>query len=203
MKINIIELVNLLPEDIIAKIKEYVLNHNIKLEMFYQKHQIDEKKLQKILSKFTSKQLEDINWKYLYYKIYKTSPPRCDNDNLVSIFDKVENPTAINIFTDLEYEPLKLHNPIGVLYRYKLYCITRSDYYTDNVHTEKGRKRQQYKNIVDSWSYIHQGNKVSSTNPEIDKYFLNLEYELIRAIILLYPPHHRNHSHNMSRQKKK
>lgn len=181
-------LLNNLPSDILCLIKEYVLTPQIRLEMIYNKYKIDEIKFKKILSKFTSKQLEIINWKYIYYKIYKTSPPRCDNNNLVSIFDLVDNPVITNLFNDdVEYEPFKLANQKNGLYNYKLFlCVTRSDYYSENVKTEIGRKRQQYKNIVDSWKYIHDGNQKTTHIPVIDEYFWNMEFELIKALILLH-----------------
>jgi hypothetical protein len=174
-----------LPEDIINNIKEYALSPDIRLEMFYQKYGFDEIKFKKLLKPFTSKQLEQINWKYLYYKIYKTSPPRCDNNNLVSIFDNIPNPLLLNVFSDIEYEPMKIYNCSGPLYKYRLGTITRSDYYSENTHTEKGKKRQQYKNIIDGWKSIHNGQGTSKI-PEIDKYIQNMEFELIRAVVL-YP----------------
>ena len=91
-----------------------------------------------------------------------------------------------------DYEPLVIYNPNGEVFHYQLNCITRSDYYPENVHTEKGRKTQQYRNIVDGWGFIHQGNIISATNPiahpntdKVYQYLLNMEYELIRAIYVL------------------
>ena len=189
---------NKLPEELVNKIKEYVLTTDILLKLFYQKHELTENKLKKKLSSFTSKQLEEINWKYLYYKIYKTSPPRYDNNNLVPIFNELTNPRIHTCLTfdeddDYDYEPLVIYNPNAAIFHYQLNCITRSDYYPENVHTEKGRKTQQYRNIVDGWGFIHQGNIISATTPPVadsitDKvyqYLLNMEYELIRAIFIM------------------
>jgi hypothetical protein len=173
-----------LPEDLLEYIKDFTLSPNIRLKLFYEKHKFDETKLKKMLIKFTSKQLEQINWKYLYYKIYKTSPPLYDNDNLVPILKSVPNPKEFTIFNDSEYEPSIIYNLNGVLRKYKLYNINRSDYYSENVQSEMGRSRQQYKNIVSSWKAIHEGQGTSKI-PEIDEYFQNLEFELIKTITIL------------------
>jgi len=182
---SILLLINNLPEDLINYIKEYTLSPAIRLQIFYQNHPFDEKKLKKMLTKFTSKQLEQINWKYLFYKIYKTSPPLYDNDNLVPILNKVPNPKVFNIFNNSEYFPSIIYNINGALRKYKLFYITRSDYYSENVHTEIGRKRQQYKNIINSWKAIHEG-QGSAKITEIDEYFQNLEFELVKTITLLH-----------------
>ena len=179
-----LQLINNLPEDLVNLVKDFTLTPAIRLQLFYQNHEFDEKKIKKMLTKFTSKQLEQINWKYLYYKIYKTSPPRYATDNLVPILTTIPNPKRFNIFNETEFEPSIIYNINGALRKYKLYNITRSDYYSENVHTEIGRKRQQYKNIVSSWKAIHEGQSTSNI-PEIDDYFQNLEFELLKTIILL------------------
>jgi hypothetical protein len=185
--INLI--IDKLPEDLINYIKDFTLTPAIRLQLFYQKNNFDENKLKKMLTKFTSKQLEQINWKYLYYKIYKTSPPLYDNNNLVQIFNKVPNkvPNKVihyNFFTNQENEPSKIYTIYGPLWKYQLNTINRSDYYSENVHTEMGRKRQQYKNIIGSWKAIHEGQGTAKI-PEVDDYFQNLEFELIKTITLL------------------
>jgi hypothetical protein len=180
----LILLFNKLPEDLINYIKEYALTPAIRLKLFYQNQPFDDKKIKKMLTKFTSKQLEQINWKYLFYKIYKTSPPLYDNDNLVPILKSVPNPKEFNIFDETEYEPSIIYNINGPLRKYKLTNITRGDYYSENVHTEMGRKRQQYKNIVSSWKAIHEGQGTAKI-PEIDTYFQNLEFELLKTITIL------------------
>ncbi len=183
------QLIYQLPSEILHNIKEYVLSPQIRLEMLYDKSRLDEAKIKKILTKFTSKQLEQINWRFIYFKIYKTSPPMCDNANLHPIFDMVPNPPikAIMYEDSPEYTPFKLYNSHGVLRNFKLgYCVTRSDYYSENVKTEKGRKRQQYQNIVNSWRCIHEGNKIGSKIPKIDEYLINIEFELIKFLILTH-----------------
>lgn len=180
------EIIMKLPEDIVKIIQGYVLTPDIRLKIFYQKHDVDEIKLRKILKPYTSKQLEQINWKYLYYKIYKTSPPKCDNNNLVSIFDHVPAEPVWNVYDEREYTPFKIYQINGPLYKYKLGNIIRSNYYSENVRTEMGRKRQQYKNIIDSWKSIHEG-QGTSKNYDVDMYMQNMEFELIRAIVLLNP----------------
>lgn len=177
-------LMNKLPEDLINYIKDFTLTPAIRLQLFYQNNKLDEKKLKKMLTRFTSKQLELINWKYLYFKIYKTSPPLYDNDNLVPILKSVPNPKEFNIFNDTDYEPLIIYNLNGVLRKYNLYNIKRSDYYSENVQTEMVRSREQYKNIISSWKAIHEGQGTSKI-PEIDAYFQNLEFELIKTITIL------------------
>jgi hypothetical protein len=192
------QLINKLPEELVSRIKEYVLSTELLLKLFYQKHNLTENKLKNKLSSFTSKQLEEINWKYLYYKIYKTSPPRYDNNNLVPIFNELPNPPIYTLFSldedDFDYEPLVIYNPNAGVFHYQLNCITRSDYYPENVRTqtEKSRKKQQYKNIINSWKCIHEGNIISETKPtiypithKIHQYLLNMEYELIRAIFIM------------------
>jgi hypothetical protein len=192
------QLINKLPEELVSKIKEYVLSTELLLKLFYQKHNLTENKLKNKLSSFTSKQLEDINWKYLYYKIYKTSPPRYDNDNLVPIFNELYNPPIYTLFSlnedDFDYEPLVIYNPNAGVFHYQLNCITRSDFYPENVRTqtEKTRKNQQYRNIINAWKCIHEGNIISETKPtiypitnKIYQYLLNMEYELIRAIFIM------------------
>lgn len=79
-----------LPEELVCVVKDFVLSVDIKLSLLYQKYEIDEKFIKKMLKGFNSKQLEAINWKYLYYKIFKVSPPRCDNRNLATIFECIE-----------------------------------------------------------------------------------------------------------------
>jgi len=197
-------LINNLSDDLINYIKEYVLSKEVLLEIFYQKYKLNEKKLKKMLSLFTSKQLEEINWKYLYHQIYLTSPPRYDNNNLVSFLHELNNPKGTSsVFHDgdrdiydYDYEPLIIYNPRSEVYLYNLNCITRSDYYSENVNTEKGKKRQQYQNIIDGWSFIRQGNENTSSKnkehvktnetDEIRNYFLNVEYNLIRTIFILH-----------------
>jgi len=183
------EIIMKLPEDIIKMIKDYVLTPEIRLKLFYQKHHVDKINLRKMLQPYTSKQLEQINWKYLYYKIYKTSPPKCDNNNLVSIFHHVPAETVWNVYDEREYTPFKIYQINGPLYKYKLRTIIRSNYYSENVHTEIGRKRQQYKNIIDGWKGIHEGQGTSKI-PDVDMYMQNMEFELIRAIVLLNPNHY-------------
>lgn len=180
------EIIMKLPEDIVKIIQDYVLTPDIRLKLFYQKYDVDEIKLRKMLKPYTSKQLEQINWKYLYYKIYKTSPPMYDNDNLVCIFDHVPAKTVWDIYNEREYTPSKIYEWNGPLYKYKLGNIIRSNYYSENVHTEIGRKRQQYKNIIDSWKSIHEGQGTSKIC-HVDTYMQNMEFELIRAIVLLNP----------------
>ena len=184
--LNLSLLTQSLPEDLLEYIKDFTLSPNIRLKLFYEKHKFDETKLKEMLTKFTSKQLEQINWKYLYYKIYKTSPPLYDNDNLVPILKSVPNPKEFTIFDDGEYEPsiISPYNLNGVLRKYNLYKIIRSDYYSENVQSEMGRSHQQYKNIVSSWKAIHEGQGTSKIR-EIDEYFQDLEFELIKNITIL------------------
>jgi hypothetical protein len=49
-----------------------------------------------------------------------------------------------------------------------------------------GRKRQQYKNIIEGWKSIHEGQGTSKIS-DVDMYMQNMEFELIRAIVLLNP----------------
>jgi hypothetical protein len=180
-----LQLINNLPEDLINHVKEYALTPKIRLQLFYQNNKFDESTLKKMLKVFTSKQLEQINWKYIYFKIYKTSPPKLDNKNLVPIFELVPNPIVLNIFSNTEYEPCKIYYSSGPLCKYKLFNIIRSDYYSENVHTEIGRKRQQYKNIIGGWKSIHEGSGTANIL-EIDNYLSSVEFELIKTITLLY-----------------
>lgn len=187
-----LKFINNLPEELIHKIKEYVLSKEVLLKLFYQKHKLNEQTLKKKLSCFTSKQLEQINWKYLYYKIYKTSPPRYDNKNFVSVFSEIKNPQCKSIVDDDYYEPLVIFNPRGEIFHYRLNSITRSDYYPEHTDSEKERKKQQYNNIIDGWKFIHEGNIRTSTKPteypitkNMYNYLLNMEYELVRAIFVM------------------
>ena len=169
-----------LPQELVNYIKVFVLSVDIRLEMLYQKYKVDDKFIKKILASFTSKQLEDINWKYLYYKVYKTSPPRCINDNLAPIFDCIPE----EYYVDTRKPVLKICSMESVKYGIHAY-VHRSDYYM-NVRTEMGRKRQQNKNIMGAWCGIKRG-RFSSKNQKFDWYMCNVEFELIRALILLHP----------------
>ena len=60
--LNLSLLTETIPQDIINLIKEYTLTPRIRLQLFYEEHKFDENKLKKMLDKFTSKQLEKINW---------------------------------------------------------------------------------------------------------------------------------------------
>jgi hypothetical protein len=188
--LNLSLLTQTLPEDLIKYIKDFTLSPNIRLQLFYEKHKFNESKLKNLLNKFSSQQLELINWKYLYFKIYKTSPPGYDNENLVPIFNKVPVIRYSSVFEDiyssniLGNETSKLNDPIGSLWNYRLTIITRSDYYEENAKTEESKKRQQCKNIINSWKNINKG-QGSSKIPEIDDYFQNLEFELIKTLVLL------------------
>jgi len=182
---NELELIQRLPIDLVEYIKDFVLTPETRLDLIYQKYKLSKTKLKKLLSAFSSKQLENINWKYLYYKIYTTSQPMCDNNYLQPIFKKAPKPPNIwSVFNDEPVEPFALYSKVGVLSKYKLTNINRSDYYSDKIKTEKGRKRKQYKNIVNSWKSIRKG-RGSSNIPEIDNYILNIEYNLIRTIMIL------------------
>lgn len=181
---NELDLIQRLPDDLVEKIKDFVLTPDIWLELIYQKYKLSKTKLKKMLSTFSSKQLENINWKYLYYKIYTSSPPMCDNNKLQPIFKKAPRPNFWSVFNDEPVEPFLLYSKLGVLSKYKLTNINRSDYYSDKIKTEKGRKRRQYKNIVNSWKSIRKG-RGSSDILEIDNYMLNIEYNLIRTIMIL------------------
>jgi hypothetical protein len=182
--------VSRLPDDLVGVIREFVLSVDIKLSLLYQKYTIDEKFIKKMLKGFNSKQLESINWKYLYYKIFKVSPPRCDNRNLAAIFDDIEEEYPsyydyVRTNGDISYsEPkYKLCNK-SVKGFWLTSAITRSDYYSENVHTEMGRKRQQNYNIVRGWYYIKNG-RWSSDLDEFNWYMCNVEYELLRGLMIL------------------
>jgi len=184
--------VSRLPDDLVGVIREFVLSVDIKLSLLYQKYTIDEKFIKKMLKGFNSKQLESINWKYLYYKIFKVSPPRCDNRNLAAIFDDIEEEYPsyydyVRTNGDISYsEPkYKLCNK-SVKGFWLTSAITRSDYYSENVHTEMGRKRQQNYNIVRGWYYIKNG-RWSSDLDEFNWYMCNVEYELLRVLMILSP----------------
>jgi len=181
-----------LPEELVCVVKDFVLSVDIKLELLYQKYIIDEKFIKKMLKGFNSKQLESINWKYLYYKIFKVSPPRCDNRNLAAIFDDIEEEYPsyydyVRTNGDISYsEPkYKLCNK-SIKGFWLTSAITRSDYYSENVHTEMGRKRQQNYNIVRGWYYIKNG-RWSSDLDEFNWYMCNVEYELLRVLMILSP----------------
>ncbi len=107
---------------------------------------------------------------------------------------ELDNPKKsihINNMLEIEdYEPFIIYSNGTDLYQYHLFCITRSDYYSINIKTEIGKKRQQFKNIVDSWLNINEGNKKinykkSIQNQIIYNYFLNIEYDLVRALLIL------------------
>lgn len=169
-----------LPQELVNNIKEFVLSVDIRLEMLYQKYKIDEKSIKNILKSFNSKQLEDINWKYLYYKIYKTSPPMISDDNLAPIFDCIPQ----EYYKDIRRPISKIVQDNTGNYGVHAF-VTRSDFYM-NALTEMGRKRQQNKNIIDAWSFIKRG-RFSSKIKKFDWYMCNVEFELIRALILLHP----------------
>ena len=179
-------------EELVCVVKDFVLSVDIKLELLYQKYEIDEKFIKKMLKGFNSKQLESINWKYLYYKIFKVSPPRYDNRNLAAIFDNIEEEYPsyydyVRTNGDISYsEPkYKLCNK-SIKGFWLTSAITRSDYYSENVHTEMGRKRQQNYNIVRGWYYIKNG-RWSSDLDEFNWYMCNVEYELLRVLMILSP----------------
>ena len=176
-----------LPDDLISIIRDYVLSVDIKLSLLYQKYEIDEKFIKKMLKGFNSKQLESINWKYLYYRIFTVSPPMCDNRNLTPIFEYIH---------DESYSCVDRNLNIFWTTKYKVYCksvkgfclwnaITRSDYYSHNIHTEIDRKRQQKSNIITGLFYIKNG-RWSSSVDEFNWYMCNVEYELLRALMILY-----------------
>jgi hypothetical protein len=107
---------------------------------------------------------------------------------LAPIFDIVPDEYYTRIDGDLNLT----HNCI----KYKLSCdsiknywlnsaITRSDYYSPNVHTEMGRKRQQNYNIIRALYYFKNG-RWTSAIAEFNWYMCNVEYELLRALIILY-----------------
>jgi hypothetical protein len=175
-----------LPDDLVCVIRDFVLSVDIKLSLLYQKYEIDEKFIKKMLKVFNSKQLEAINWKYLYYRIFKVSPPRCDNRNLAPIFDDIEDEyyTYVDGRLDLIHPPkYKLCNKsVGGFWLNS--AITRSDYYSENVRTEMGRKRQQNSNIITALRCIKKG-RWSSTVDEFNWYMCNVEYELLRVLMIL------------------
>jgi hypothetical protein len=179
-----------LPEELVCVVRDFVLSVDIKLSLLYQKYEIDEKFIKKMLKGFNSKQLESINWKYLYYKIFKVSPPRCDNRNLAPIFDYIEEEYPsyydyVRTNGNISYsEPkYKLCNK-SVKGFWLTSAITRSDYYSENVRTEMGRKRQQNYNIVRGWYYTKKG-RWSSSVDEFNWYMCNVEYELLRVLMVL------------------
>ena len=177
-----------LPGDLVTYIKDYVLSVDIKLEMLYDKYKIDEKFIKKRVMVFNSKQLEQINWKYLYYKIFTVSPPKCDNNRLAPIFDIVpdEYYRRVDPELNLTYDNLKYKLSCESIKKFWLNsAIIRSDYYSDNVKTEMGRKRQQNYNILRAWYYIKNG-RWSSDIAEFNWYMCNVEYELLKALIVLY-----------------
>lgn len=179
-----------LPHDLVCVIRDFVLSVDIKLLLLYQKYEIDEKFIKKMLKSFNSKQLEVINWKYLYYKIFTVSPPKCDNRNLAAIFDDIEEEYPsyydyVRTNGDISYSQpkYKLCNQ-SVKGFWLAYAITRSDYYSENVHTEMGRKRQQNTNIMTALRCIKKG-RWSSDLDEFNWYMCNVEYELLKALMVL------------------
>lgn len=176
-----------LPHDLVCHIKDYVLSVDIKLELLYQKYNINEEFIKKRLKVFTSKQLEIMNSKYLYYKIYDKSFYG-NEKNLVPIFKYIPNEyftfidDSLNI--NLRVTKYKLHS--SYIRKYMLeYCISKSDLYSENVKTEVGRKRTQYNKITGALLYIKNA-RWSSKIPEFDRYMCNVEYELLKAIIILH-----------------
>lgn len=200
------EIISKLPHDLKTHIKEYTLSSDIRLKLFYDRNPINHAKLIKMLRVFSSKQLEEINWKYLYYKVYKTSPPERYgddvNDNLVPFFDIFPTPptkTGIrNNGSVYEWAPCKLY--CEPLHRFKLpYHIIRSDCYFA-ARTEVGRKRTQYRHIIDAWKAISEGHNTTDISgfpgidmyiydmagfPALDMYIYDMEFELIKAIYVL------------------
>ena len=179
--------VSRLPNNLVDVIRDFVLSVDIKLLLLYQKYEINGKFIEKMLMVFNSKQLEEINWKYLYYRFFTVSPPMCDNRNLAPIFDCIEDECCNCVDENLK---LNCHT------KYKLTCksvkgfylgsaITRSDYYSYKVTTEMGRKRQQNFNIIQAWFYIKNG-RWSSDVDEFNWYMCNVEYELLRVLMILY-----------------
>jgi hypothetical protein len=176
-----------LPDEVVCYIKDYVLSVDIRLQMLYQKYNIDEQFIKKRLMVFNSKQLEQINWRYLYYKIFTVSPPRCDNNNLTPIFNHVPTEYYFKEGDDIYYCCPKYKLSCNSIKKYYLIsAITRSDFYSNKVRTEMGRKRQQNCNIINGWYYLKNGNRTSKI-PEFDMYMCNVEYELLRSIMILYP----------------
>lgn len=186
------EIISKLPDDLKTHIKEYTLSPDIRLKLFYDRNPINHAKLIKMLRVFSSKQLEEINWKYLYYKVYKTSPPGRYgdvNNNLVPFFDIFPTPPTVTGIRDngsvYEYVPGKL--VCEPLDRFHLYCyIIRSDCYFA-ARTEVGRKRTQYTRIIDALKGIPKGHNTSGISgfPELDMYIYDMEFELIKAIYVL------------------
>lgn len=179
-----------LPEELVGYVKDFVLSVDIKLSLLYQKYEIDEKFIKKMLRGFNSKQLEAINWKYLYYKIFTVSPPRCDNRNLAPIFECIEEEYPsyydyVRTNGDISYSQpkYKLCNE-SVRGFWLTSAITRSNYYSENVRTEMGRKRQQNSNIITALRCIKKG-RWSSTVDEFNWYMCNVEYELLRVLMIL------------------
>lgn len=187
------EIISKLPDDLKTHIKEYTLSPDIRLKLFYDRNPINHAKLIKMLRVFSSKQLEEINWKYLYYKVYKTAPLMWwygdGNDNLVPFFDIFPTPPTETMNrcdgSVYEWTPHKL--ACEPLRRFHLfYYIKRSDcYYT--ALTEIGRKRTQYRHIIDAWKGITEGHNTSGISgfPELDMYIYDMEFELIKAIYVL------------------
>jgi hypothetical protein len=177
-----------LPYDLVCHIRDYVLSVDVKLELLYQKYNIDEAFIKKRLKIFNSEQLENINWKYLYYKIYNKSPPMSENLYLAPIFKYIpcEHITYENESLNFKIRIAKYKLNCICIDKYRLnYAITRSDYYSDKVRTEIGRKRQQNCNIIRAWFFIKNA-RWSSKIYEFDLYMCNVEYELLRALIVLY-----------------
>lgn len=176
-----------LPTDIVSNIKEFVLSVDIRLELIYSKYKINYESLKEILKSFNSKQLADINWKYLYYKIYKTSPPGFDsNNNLTPIFDCI--PEEYYMRSTLPIHQRTSMNKVCQRNtgNYGIHAfVTRSDANMDH-RTETGRKRQQNANIMDAWHWIKRG-RFSSKIQKFDWYMCNVEFELVRALLLLRP----------------
>jgi len=186
------EIISKLPDELKTHIKEYTLSPDIRLKLFYDRNPINHAKLIKMLRVFSSKQLEEINWKYLYYKVYKTSPPgRYDdvNDNLVPFFDIFPTPPTKTGKRDngsvYEWVPCKLD--CEPLRRFHLSCyIIRSDCYFE-ARTEVGRKRTQYRHIIDAWKRIPKGHNTPEISgfPAVDMYIYDMEFELIKTIYVL------------------
>ena len=186
------EIISKLPDDLKTHIKEYTLSPDIRLKLFYDRNPINHAKLIKMLRVFSSKQLEEINWKYLYYKVYKTSPPGRYGDvnyNLVPFFDIFPTPPTKtgkhNNGSVYEWVPGKL--VCEPLHRFHLYCyIIRSDFYYA-ARTEVGRKRTQYTRIINAWKRIPDGHNTAGISgfPALDMYIYDMEFELIKAIYVL------------------
>lgn len=179
--------VECLPEELVCLVRDYVLSVDIKLLLLYQKYEIDEKFIKKMLMVFNLKQLEEINWEYLYYRIFTVSPPMYDNMNLTAIFDCIDNEyyTFVDGRFDLSCPPKYKLSCKSVKEFCLTECIIRSDYYHHKVRTQMDRKRQQNYNIIRAWYYIKNGRWSSDVN-EFNWYICNVEYELLRALIVLY-----------------